>query len=145
MRHSILAILAFAAILITSNHLCFAQTNPADSSQMKQVQTAAKEKLKKQVEKIGVGGKITVIRLDKRDFYGTVSSIEADGFQIVEVDLKQTLSFKYTELKKIKSGDGERNLLSGKRVNPKKGWLYGIAIFGTLFVILAIGLSNKNF
>ena len=145
MRHSILAILAFAAILITSNHLCFAQTNPADSSQMKQVQTAAKEKLKRQVEKIGVGGKITVIRLDKRDFYGTVSSIEADGFQIVEVDSKQTNSFKYTELKKIKSGDGERNLLSGKRVNPKKGWLYGVAIFGTLFVILAIGLSNKNF
>ena len=145
MRHSFLAILAFAAILITSNHLCFAQTNPADSSQMKQIQTAAKEKLKKQVEKIGVGGKITVIRLDKRDFYGTVSSIEANGFQIVEVDLKQTLSFKYNELKKIKSGDGERNLLSGKRVNPKKGWLYGIAIFGTLFVILAIGLSNKNF
>ena len=145
MRHSILAILAFAAILITSNHLCFAQTNPTDSSQMKQVQTAAKEKLKRQVEKIGVGGKITVIRLDKRDFYGTVSSIEADGFQIVEVDSKQTNSFKYTELKKIKSGDGERNLLSGKRVNPKKGWLYGVAIFGTLFVILAIGLSNKNF
>ncbi len=112
---------------------------------MKQVQTAAKEKLKRQVEKIGVGGKITVIRLDKRDFYGTISSIEADGFQIVEVDLKQTLSFKYTELKKIKNGDGERNLLSGKRVNPKKGWLYGVAIFGTLFVILAIGLSNKNF
>jgi hypothetical protein len=55
------------------------------------------------------------------------------------------LSFKYTELKKIKSGDGERNLLSGKRVNPKKGWLYGAAIFGTLFVILAIGLPNKNF
>jgi hypothetical protein len=145
MRHTLLATLASLAILITSNHLCFAQTNPANSSQTKQVKTAKLEKLKKQVEKIGVGGKITVIRLDERDFYGKVSNIEADGFQIEEVDLKQTLAFKYTEVKKIKTGDGEKNLITGRRVNPKKGWLYGIAIFGTLFVILGVALSDKDF
>ncbi len=145
MRHTLLSTLAFLAIIISSNHLCFAQTNPADSSSTKQIKTAKLEKLKKQVEKIGVGGKITVIRLDERDFYGKVSNIEADGFQIEEIDLKQTLAFKYTEVKKIKTGDGEKNLISGKRVNPKKGWLYGIAIFGTLAVLLAIGLSDKDF
>ncbi|MCY7376730.1 MAG: hypothetical protein LH472_12290 [Pyrinomonadaceae bacterium] len=145
MKHSFLAALASLALLITSNHLCFAQTNPANSSPKKQVQAAKLEKLKKQVEKIGIGGKITVIRLDERDFYGSVSSIEADGFQIVEVDLKQTVGFKYAELKKINKGDGEKNLFSGRRVNPQKGWLYGVAIFGTLFVILAIGLSDKDF
>lgn len=145
MRHSFLAVLATFAILITSNHLCFAQINPADSSQKKQVQTAKLEKLKKQVEKIGIDGKITVIRLDKRDFYGKVSDIETDGFQIKEVDSKQTVSFKYAEVKKIKTGDGERNLFTGKRVNPKNGWIYGAAIFGTLFVLLAIGLSDKDF
>ncbi len=100
MRHSLLAILASLALLITSNHLCFAQTNPANSSQMQQVQAAALEKLKKQVEKIGLGKKITVIRLDEREFYGSVSNIEADGFKIDEVDLKQTVDFKYNELKK---------------------------------------------
>ncbi len=94
MRHTLLATLAFSAILITSNHLCFAQTNPANSVPAKQVKTAKPEKLRKQVEKIGVGGKITVIRLDERDFYGKVSNIEADGFQIEEVDLKQTVAFK---------------------------------------------------
>jgi len=145
MRHSLLAILVSLALLIASNHLCFAQTNPANSSQKKQVQTAKLEKIKKQVEKIGVGGKITVIRLDERDFYGKVSSIEVDSFQIEEVDLKQTLAFKYTEVNKIKTGDGEKNLITGRRVNPKKGWLYGVAIFGTLAVILAIGLSDKDF
>ncbi len=141
----VLAVLASLALLITSNHLCFAQTNPANSSPMKQVQAAKLEKLKKQVEKIGIGGKITVIRLDERDFYGRVSNIEADGFHIEEVDLKQTLTFKYTEVKKIKTGDGEKNLITGRRVNPKKGWLYGVAIFGTLFVILGIALSDKDF
>lgn len=144
MRHTLTALVCLA-LLITSNRLCFAQTNPANSSQTKQTKTAKSDKIKKQVEKIGVGGKITVIRLDERDFYGKVSNIETDGFQIEEVDLKQTLAFKYAEVKKIKSGEGEKNLITGKRANPKRGWIYGVAIFGTLAVLLAIGLSDKDF
>ena len=147
MRHSFLSVLITFALLVTSNHLCFAQTDTANSSPKKQVQVAAKEKLKKQVEKIGIGGKITVIRLDERKFYGSVNGIEDDNFQIQDVDTKQTLDFKYAELKKVKKGDGEKNLLTGKRANPnaRNGWLYGVAIFGTLFVLLAIGLSDKDF
>lgn len=143
MKQTLLAILAFLSILITSNHLFFAQTVPVDTSQKEKVQAAAKVKLKKKVEKIGIGGKITVITLDERDFYGSVSSIEADGFQIVKVDSKQTADFKFTELKKIFKGDGEKNPFLGKRVNPQKGWLYGLAIFGTLFVILGIALTQE--
>ncbi len=143
MKHSFLTILASFALLISTNHLCFSQNNPANSSPKKQA--AANEKLKKKVEKIGIGGKITVIKLDGQKFYGSVSSIEADGFQILEIDLKQTVGFKYTELKKINKGDGEKNLITGKRANPQKGWLYGLAVFGTLFVILGIALSDKDF
>ena len=145
MQHPFLAVLALLAILITRNYLCFAQTNPANPSPIKQVRVDKLEKLKNQVEKIGIGGKITVIRLDGRDFYGSVSSIEADGFQINEVDLKQRVGFKYAELKKVRKGDGEKNLISGNRVNPRRGWLYGIAIVGTLFVILGVALSDKDF
>ncbi|MDQ3087242.1 MAG: hypothetical protein M3Q78_01445, partial [Acidobacteriota bacterium] len=62
MQHSLLAILASLALLMTSNHLCFAQTNPPNPPSMQQVRAAALEKLKKEVEKIGIGKKITVIR-----------------------------------------------------------------------------------
>jgi len=145
MQHPLLAILASLALLITSSNLCFAQTNPANTSQMKQVQAAKLEQLKKQVEKIGIGRKITVIRLDEREFYGSVSNLEADGFQMDEVDLKQTISFKYTELKKVRKGYGGKNYAVGKRVKPGRGLLYGLAIFGTLFVILGVALSDKDF
>ncbi len=145
MRRSLLAILASLALLVTSNYLCFAQTNPANPSQMKQFQAAKVEQLKKQVEKIGIGRKITVIRLDEREFYGSVNDIEADGFQIDEVDLKQTVSFKYNELKKVRKEYGGKNYAVGKRVKPGRGLLYGVAIFGTLFVILGIALSDKDF
>ncbi|MDQ3799158.1 MAG: hypothetical protein M3384_06900 [Acidobacteriota bacterium] len=133
------------AILITGNHLCFAQTSPVASTQTGQIQGKKLEKLKRRVEKIGVGGKITVVKLGGQDFYGSVSSIESDGFQIVDVDTKQTHSFKYAELKKIHPGDGERNLITGKRANPRRGWLYGIAIMGALFTLVAVGLSDKDF
>jgi len=60
MQHSLLTILAAFALLISTNHLCFTQNNSANSTQKKQ--TAAIEKLKKKVEKIGIGGKTTVIK-----------------------------------------------------------------------------------
>ena len=145
MRHLFPAILASLAILVTSNHLCFAQLTPTNSSPMKQIQAAEKEKLKQQVEKIGIGKKITVIRLDEREFYGSVSSIEPDGFQIDDVDLKQTVSFKYTELKKVRKGYGGKNYAVGKRVNPRRSLLWTAAILGGLALILGIGLSDKDF
>lgn len=144
MRHSVLAILTSLALLITSNHFCFAQTNPTNQSQTKQVQETKIEKLKKRIEEIGVGGKITVVRLDNRDFYGKVSNIEADGFQINEVDLKQTINFEYTEIKKIKTGEGGKSLITGKRANSKYSWLIGVATFGTLFVLLGVALSKDR-
>ncbi len=144
MRHSVLAILAASALMITSDHLCFAQINPANQSQTGQIQNAKMEKLKKRVEKIGVGGEITVIRLDKQDFYGQVSNIEADGFQIDEVDSKQIINFKYAEIKEIKTGDGGKSLITGKRTNHKNGLLISAAIFGTLFVLLVVALSKDR-
>jgi hypothetical protein len=145
MRQSLLALLASLAILITSNYLCFAQTDPANSSPMKRTQTAALEKLKKQVEKIGIGRKITVIRLDNREFYGSVSSIEADGFEIDEVDSKQTISFKYTELKKVRKDYGGKNYAVGKRINKNRGLIIASAVLGGLILLLVIGLSDKDF
>jgi hypothetical protein len=144
MRDSLLATLLSLTILISSNYLCFAQTNPANPSQMKQVQADAIEKLKNQVEKIGIGKKITVIRLDEREFYGTVSNIEADGFDIDDVDLKQTVSFKYTELKKIRKGYGGKGY-GGKRIPTKRSLLFGAALVGGLVLILGIALSDKDF
>jgi len=144
MRHSFLAILAGLALLLSSNHLCFAQTNPTYPSQIKQIQAAETQKLKQQVEKIGIGRKITVIKLNEGEFYGSVSKIEADGFQINEADSKQIVDFKYNELKKVRKGYGGKGFL-GKRVKPGRGLLYGLAIFGTLFVILGIVVSDRNF
>lgn len=138
MRRSFLIILILGTILTVGNVFCFAQTNSK-----KDVQAAAKEKLKKKVEDIGIGGKITVIKLNDEKFFGKVNSIEADGFQISEVDSTRTIDFRYVELKKVQKGDGERNLITGKRNNPsaKRGLLYGAALVGGLIVLVVVGLK----
>ncbi len=145
MKNIFFATLTIFALIFSSNYLCFAQINPTNPSQTTKIKKTKLEKIKEKVEEIGIGGKITVIRLDKKKFYGKVTNLDDAGFQILEVDLKTTLDFKYSELSKINTGDGEKNLITGKRANPKKGWLYGLAIFGTLFVILGIALSDKDF
>lgn len=142
MRRSILVVLMLTALLVIENRVCLAQTNSK-----KEVQAAALEKLKKKINDIGIGGKITVIKLDERKFFGKITGIEDDAFQISDVDSGQTIVFKYAELKKVQKGDGERNAFTGKRNNPsaKRGLLFGAAIFGTLIVLIVIGLSDKDF
>jgi hypothetical protein len=144
MQNSFLAVLAFLTLLISNNHLCFAQINPTNPSQRKQIQAAEKEKLKNQVEKIGIGRKITAIRLDEREFYGSVTNMDADGFQIDEVDLNQIIVFKYNELKKVKKGYGGKGY-GGQRIPTRRSLLVGGAILGGLFLILGIALSDKDF
>ena len=142
MRQSFLKILAILTVFSMSTHWCFAQTNPDNSTN---TQTQKIEKLKNQVKKIGTGGEITVVNLSNEKVYGSVSYIGTDSFQIVDVDSREILSFNYNELKKIHRGDGERNLITGKRKNSRRGWIFAAALLGTLAVILAVGLSDKDF
>ncbi len=62
MKQTILTIFVFAAVLITNNHLCFAQINPVNATKKQQAQQKKLEKLKNKVYDIGVGEKITVIK-----------------------------------------------------------------------------------
>jgi hypothetical protein len=138
MRNSILSVLALVAIVFSGNVICLSQTSTGKLD-------AKAEKLKRKVAEIGVGDKITAVTADGRETYGKVGAVGTDDFQIVEVDSGRTVTLKYSELKKIHHGDGERNVFTGKRKNPRRGWIIGAAIFGALAVILAIGLGDKDF
>ncbi len=56
------------------------QNNPASPSQIQTV--------KDQVQKIGMGEDVTVILFSGVEYYGAISKIEPDSFEIAEVDLK---------------------------------------------------------
>ncbi|MGI8670422.1 MAG: hypothetical protein ACR2J3_11370 [Aridibacter sp.] len=144
MKYTLFTIYVSLAILITNNQLCFAQINPANSTQKQTAQQKKLEKIKNKVLNIGVGGKITVIHKNKKKFFGTVTDVTDDDFEIKEVDLKTNLNFDYSDVNKIHSGDGEKNFITGKRANPQKGWLYGGAVVAAVFIIAIVGLSQRD-
>jgi hypothetical protein len=145
MKNSFLTYFVLLAILITTNQLCFAQTNPANSSNQQKAQLKKTEKIKNKVLNIGIGGKITIIQNNKKKNFGTVTDVTVDDFEILEVDLKTKLRFDYSDINKIHSGDGQKNLITGKRANPQKGWLYGGAVVAAVFIITLNVISDKDF
>lgn len=100
-------------------------------------------KVKDRVAGIGVAGRITVILKNGSERYGTVVQVEPSTFEIVEVDLRQRLTFRYDEVEKVRKSYGGRNSISGTRPNPLWGIIAGAALFGTLIiVVLATGAGS---
>lgn len=95
------------------------------------------QKVKRNVEKIGVAGRLTLYLKNGEELYGSVVSYDAESLKIAEVDLKQVITVQYKNIKKVREGYGNRDLFTGKRVNPPKGVKIGI-IVGVIF--LAFGL-----
>ena len=99
-------------------------------------------KMKQQIEKIGVGQKITLILLKGDEYYGTIAQIGVSEVQIVDVDLKQLISIQYDQLKKVRKGYGRLNSISGKRVNPRANRIILFAFLGFLLGITALAASS---
>jgi hypothetical protein len=111
------------------------QNNPASSAQIQIV--------KDQVQKIGMGEDVTVILVSGMEYYGAISKIESDSFEIDEVDLKQMVTIDYANVKKVEKGYGQMNSSTGKRQKGVKSRAYWIALITG--VGTAIGLAVWGF
>jgi hypothetical protein len=95
------------------------------------------DKIRRDVQKIGVGGQITVYQIRGNTLHGTVTKINQDEFEIAEVDLGQIITIRYRDVKKVRSGIGRINLFTGKRTNPSRGVKIA-AIAAGLFMALVL-------
>ncbi len=145
MKRPFLVALVCLSLLATHARLCYAAqsgaNNPAQSGEVALPPQALE--IKAQVQKIGLGKHVTVILPDKREFYGSIGNIEADGFQILEVDLNQSLAFKFSEVKKVRKGYGGKGAF-GKRVNPRTNLITGAVILGVLLIALPIYVGTHD-
>jgi hypothetical protein len=102
------------------------------------------------VRKIGIGSKITVFLNNGDELHGAVSQIDAESFQVAEIDLHQVFTLQYKYVKKVRSGYGGINLLTGKRTSPPRGVKIGVLV-GSLaalalpIVLLMVALNDKDF
>lgn len=74
--------------------------------------------IRDKVVKIGVGERITVVRFDGIEHYGTVRSIGPASFEVAEVDVKQVVTDSYVDVKKVRKGYGNLIPATGKRRSP---------------------------
>jgi hypothetical protein len=96
------------------------------------------QKVKDKVRKIGLLEDVTVKLLNGKEYYGYVTGIEPDHFEITEVDLKQRMAFDYMNVKKVRKGYGDRYLLTGKRLSPRAEVIITIAVVGGIITFLGV-------
>jgi hypothetical protein len=112
------------------------QSAPAAASPQPAALPKRAEEVRRRVEKIGVGQRITVVRFDGIEHYGTVRALGATSVEVAEVDIKQPVTDAYVDIKKVRKGYGGINWVSGKRPNPVWGWVAAAAIFVPLLISL---------
>src|SRR5262252_1370741 len=113
------------------------QDGPASE---RQIQT-----VKDYVQKIGQGKNVTVILFSGVEYYGATSKIEEDGFEIAEVDLKQTVAISYGDVYTVEKGYGELNSSTGTRQRGLKSrsfWIF-VAVGVASTVGFAIWASKR--
>ncbi len=143
-RYFQVAAITFALIFANSSAV-YCQSPQNSPASAPRIQT-----VKDQVQKIGKGEDVTVILFSGVEYYGAISKIEPDGFEIAEVDLKQMVAIAYADVKKVEKGYGEMNSATGKREKPpnvkspssRSFWIFAIASMGAM-VGLAVWAFSK--
>jgi hypothetical protein len=103
---------------------------------------AETKKVKEKIEKIGKGNKITIVKRDGKEFYGSVLDIGENTVRIDEVDLKVAVEIDYQQIKKVSEGYGSGKTISGKRHSTRRTLVtIGIGV-GALIAFLAYMASQ---
>jgi hypothetical protein len=104
---------------------------------------AASQKVMNQVKKVPIGGKLTVRKMDGTEYHGHLQAATSQDFTFVEVDLKQTLTFPYGEVKQVSKNYGGKGI-GGKRVNLKRSLIVGSVIVGVFVTVLAVAFAKDK-
>jgi small nuclear ribonucleoprotein (snRNP)-like protein len=97
------------ALIYANSAAVYCQSPQNSSASEPRIQT-----VKDYVQKIGQGKDVTVIMFSGVEYYGAISKIESDSFEIAEIDLKQMVAISYADVMKVGRGYSEMNS-SGKR------------------------------
>jgi hypothetical protein len=132
----------FQAVAI-SFALIFANSAPAycQSPQNNPAPPSPIQTIKDQIQQIGKGEDVTVILFSGLEYYGAISKIEPDSFEIAETELKQKVSISYADVKKVAKGYGRIDPSTGRRQKGSRAfWILMIASIGA-----TVGLAIWGF
>ena len=131
LKHPITIALLCVALVLAARHTG-AQTSSATPQAAQSPQT---EKMRSKVKRIGTRGKLTIKLSSGAEYHGTIIYIDEEDFKLDEVDLRQTVVVRYSDIIKVYEGYGGKSL-SGRRVNPKHSAIIALATLGGLLGFL---------
>jgi len=102
------------------------------------------ERMRRKVLDLGVGHRVTVILKNGNEYYGAIGESKTESFDVLEVDLNQTINIPYTDVKKIRSGFGDPNKFNGKRWNPAWHIVALLVVVGVTVALVAAGSNARD-
>ena len=131
--------LCFLLALLQAFQLSAMQSGTSPSSQ----RDTASQKVVREVEKVHLGGKLTVRMMDGTEYHGHLQAITSNDFTFNEVDLKRTLTLPYSEVVQVSKNYGGKGI-GGKRVNPKRSLIVVTIIVGVFVTVLAVAIAKDK-
>ena len=141
MRQNLLVALLALCLIVVNTRVGYCSQSSAPTPPQTILNPHA-EKIRRNVEKLGVGHKITVVVSDSPEYHGTISKIETESFQIDEVDKKQVVTIRYDETKKVYKDYYHKDPVIGR--NPRKGLFMIIAITAFTAIGLGYGIAHRS-
>jgi hypothetical protein len=139
-RNLLIALISLSLLVVIARTAYCLPANAATSQQVTLDRQA--ENIKHEVEKLGVGHKITVVLNIGGEHSGTISKIESESFQINEVDKKREVTVWYNETKKIYNDYYHKDLMLGR--NPRKHQIVLVSILSFVAVGLIYGIAHRS-
>ena len=126
------------------------QPRPAAAPQQRQAPAPFDKraaKVRRSVQRIGLNQTISVIMPKEDDLHGTVIGIGEESFQLAEVDLRQTITVRYGDVKKVRRGYRPfPDLFTGQRNSSPKGMrlaaLGAVIFMGVILPAILVGASK---
>lgn len=107
-------------------------------------QPSQSDKVRAQVQKIGVLSNITVVTRDGRELYGSVRTIDTQEFTLNEVDQNREIAVRYDDVKNVRAGYGTSRAINGRRIHPHTKLIVSLAVIGGLVALVFIAVASDH-
>ena len=107
---------------------------------LSQQPTAARDKIARDVRRIGLNGRVTVTLASNAKVYGEIKNIENGSFYVSEVERINLAVINYDDAKKVHKGYCEPQPFIGSRSCPSKrsSLIAGAAVIGGIILALVV-------
>ena len=98
--------------------------------------------VKRKAESLSPGAKITVVRIQAREEFGSFVASDQDSFTFYDVDSKSNVTLSYADVRKIKDGYGGYNSFRATHTDRTKNIVIAAIVLAGLIGLVFVGARS---